>query len=478
MTPNNIPMYRYYLSEFLNPGEQKTFTTYYFGKNSEFFNLDPYTINFEAFMYGKSLDFESDQFYVGAGALVDNAANVINDLGTHLIETGTSIMTKVSTTIDTVGTSITGGYSRSDIDLRLWNEEKTTLLVGKNYTTGEIVNLINANYSGPDSNPEYIRIPNSGGTTYYLEIVGIDLPHAEKTSVIYINTGIRNATLGAPYQMNSSHFFETSIEGNFSIPIPILEAGGQANITGLKINSTNLSFSGKILTSISEHDNINLTSNEAMLLQLNYTYGSDIIDGNYTGTIMIWNGTDLLREIPITVEMLNISKLLDAEIEGLPVIGTPTYTSPSSNNDVMISVTASDDNKIENVYLFYTIEGSAEWNLINMSYAGGIEYIATIPGQSNGVIVSFLFYAFDNDSYVTIDSNNGEYYSFTFEQTVNPDEDDDDEVEDDQIDIILIVLIVTIACASIVSTIVILIKKDMILDYFKKAREKIYTNTV
>jgi len=468
--PDNTPLHRYYMSEYLNPDETFVFNTYYFGHPSDFFGLLPYTIEFKCYLHGKYLALEKSQFYVGLASIIDAASNLIVNAGSFLIEFGTNAWTQITTSLGDVWTTITGGDAQSNVDLRLWDENKTTLLVGLNYTTNEMVNLINADYSGPSANPEYIRIPDPDGTNYSLEIVGVDLPFEENTSVIYINTEQRNATLGAPIQINESNFFYDGQSGNLTIGLPINEAGGQNNLTGLKINSTNLSFSGKVLNLLSDISDINLTAGETKLLLLNYSYTSDIIEGNYTGTIMIWNGTTLMHEIPITIEMLNESNLKNLEFPEIPIIGTPIPSTAIEGKDATITVTVVDDKEIDKVFLLYSTDALKSWKIVEMSPSGGNKFIGTIPMQPAFIVVYYQIYAFDNESLMKIEDNDGLYYSLTFQEA--PEEGPSEGAPPSSV--LIIIIISAIAAVAIV--IVIFIKYKILPERAIRQRVKVNLN--
>jgi len=411
------PLYCYYLTRYLNPGEQYTFTTYYFGEISDVFGLFPYIIDFKAYMNGKFLAHEIDDFYVGAAGSIDLAANMINDIGNFVMEQGQNTWKEISTSVGDVWSSIWGGDAQSDIDLRLWDENKTTLLVGVNYTTNETVNLIGADYSGNTANPEYIRIYNPNGTKYCLEIIGIDLLQKENTSVMYINTGNRTEMLGTVDKINLTCLFTPDSSGNVTVSVPLLESGNQSAIDNLKINSTNLTYLGKSLNLTEDIVGINLTAGEAQVHQLNFSHDIDAIEGNYTGKIEIWNETHLLKEINVTIEMINESSIIPLEFSFVPSISSPVASneSPLQNANIEIRVTVTDDQQIEKVFLLYASNSPKSWNIIEMSVVGNNEYLAIIPGQSGGTVLYYQIYAFDNDSHLKIEDNNGNYYVIEYQ---------------------------------------------------------------
>ncbi|MHA1438451.1 MAG: hypothetical protein ACTSPD_12825 [Promethearchaeota archaeon] len=431
--PDNTPIHRYYLSKELNPNEQHTFNTYYFGRESDYFGLKPYTLEFRFYMNGSYLGARIDTFYVGLTNTINQANNIIKETYNVLIDTNEKITKIIETAKDDVFTWITGGEVDSDVDLRLWNENYTTLLVGMNYTTKKFINLIGANYSGNASNPEYIIIPNPNGTNYTIEIVGVNLPHQENTTIMYMNIGKRDGILGIPNQLNSSNFFFSGKNGNITNYIPVMECGFQKNLTNLVINSTNLIYLGNKLIYNSGNINFNLTNGEIRLFLLNYSYNSSIIKGNYTGFIEIWNITSLIGAIPITVEMCNESELMDLNFPELPVINTssPSYIISDEYKDVNIDVLITDDKTIDFAFLFYSLDLGNTWIKTKMTNLGGDLYSSTIPGQSKNTVVYYQIYAFDNNSLMRIDDNNGLFYRILFqEKSANTTDDDDDDDDD------------------------------------------------
>ncbi len=206
-TPDYDPISCYYLTEYLEPGQQHTFDTYYYGFESDFFRYEPYLIEFQVYMHGKYVAFDNDYFFVGLMGYIDEMANVITESAKYAVVQGMNEYRKIKTAVEDVWTIIWGGFAQSNIDLRLWDENRETLLVGLNYTTNKTLNLSSANYCGPSANPEYIKIPNPNGETYYLEIIGVELPFSQDTTVTIINIGQRNATLGVPYHINATNYF-------------------------------------------------------------------------------------------------------------------------------------------------------------------------------------------------------------------------------------------------------------------------------
>ena len=434
-TPDNQPLYRYYYSIFLTAGQEQTLDTYYFGHESDLFGFSPYSIEFKVFAQGKYMTIKRDFFYVGLSAILNDTANRIIDFGNFLIEQGETIWTDITTAIDDFWTTIWGGDAQSDVDLRLWNENRSIMLVGYNYTLNETVNLIGADYSGSNANPEYIRISNPTGTNYSLEIVGVDLPYQENTTVSYMNTGRRNATLGVQNQIKMTRYFFPGNNGSITAFIPIMESSYQNNLTNLKINSTDLSYSGNFLSSLSEISNVNLSSGEVLFLLLNYSYFFNVIEGNYTGKIKIWNGTSLLREINLTVNILDVSRLQNINLDYLPNIGLPTIptATPIAGTNVLIKVIITDDNIIDKVYILYSINSNS-WITAEMSETGTNEYSFLITGQAVGTMVQFLIYAFNNESYMQLSDNNGQYYSLVFmSASADP---------GDEFDLIIIIIII------------------------------------
>ena len=96
--------------------------------------------------------------------------------------------------------------------------------MGYDYSTNETVNLIGAEYSGPGANPEYIRILNPNGINYSLEIVGVDLAYPQNTTVAYMNTEERNATVGVLNQINMTKYFDPGESGNLTAVIPLMDS--------------------------------------------------------------------------------------------------------------------------------------------------------------------------------------------------------------------------------------------------------------
>ncbi|NVM02283.1 MAG: hypothetical protein HWN67_08095 [Candidatus Helarchaeota archaeon] len=84
---------------------------------------------------------------------------------------------------------------------------------------------------------------------------------------------------------------------------------------------------------------------------------------------------------------------------------------------VTITINVTDDKQIDKVFLLYSIDNLTTWNLIQMSSIGGNNYSASIPGQKGGTIVYYQIYAFDNESFMKINDNDGSYYNFTFQKS-------------------------------------------------------------
>ena len=178
-----------------------------------------------------------------------------------------------------------------------------------------------------------------------------------------------------------------------------------------------MTYAGINLTSIVSYSNISLESGEVKLMTLNYSYGDNIVEGNYTGKIMIWNSTHLLRYVNVTIELVDGSKFEDILHPEIPVISSPIPISsrPYENQDVLVKVNVTDDkNAIEYVYLVYSIDNCNSWNSIEMTYEDNNCYSTYIPKQTKGTVVYYQIYAFDNESLMKINDNNGNYYSITF----------------------------------------------------------------
>jgi len=80
-----------------------------------------------------------------------------------------------------------------------------------------------------------------------------------------------------------------------------------------------------------------------------------------------------------------------------------------------INVKGTDDQQIEKVFLLYASNSPKSWNIIEMSVVGNNEYLAIIPGQSGGTVLYYQIYAFDNDSHLKIEDNNGNYYVIEYQ---------------------------------------------------------------
>ncbi|MFX0139948.1 MAG: hypothetical protein ACFFDN_40275 [Candidatus Hodarchaeota archaeon] len=409
---------RYYLYQYILAGEEFTFTTAYYGRTSDYFGFEPYIIEFAVYMNGKCFGLANDVFFVGVLETLNNMANQIIDTSSLILEQGSNVWDIIITRMGDLWTTIWGGKAASNIDVRLWNEDRTTLLVGYDYSTHEIVNLIGANYSGPEFNPEYIRIPFPNGTTYYVELIGVDLPYSEETYLFYMNTGVRSAIIGHPLEVNKTLYIDDEDYGNFTIHFPIIELGGQKAIESLVLNCTSLQYLGNDINPTFNKINISLNAGEYKYLSLNFSYSSKLVEGNYTGLIMLFNETTLMVEIPVYIQVINRTILYALKEEGAPQISDPiiSNTSPMEFTNVKITVNVKDDTELQSIYLFYFVNNFSTWTSIKLEFDGNDIYSGFLPGQKAGDSIYFKIYAVDNETHISINDNNGNFYSLTFQE--------------------------------------------------------------
>ncbi|MEZ4712362.1 MAG: lamin tail domain-containing protein [Caldilineaceae bacterium] len=80
------------------------------------------------------------------------------------------------------------------------------------------------------------------------------------------------------------------------------------------------------------------------------------------------------------------------------VVVTPAIPAPST--PIQVSATVTDDQLVVGVKLFYRAD-AGDWQQLNMTDDGATNYSAQIPGQSDGVVISYYMEAEGNDSEIS-----------------------------------------------------------------------------
>jgi len=98
-----------------------------------------------------------------------------------------------------------------------------------------------------------------------------------------------------------------------------------------------------------------------------------------------------------------------------PTIMTPTQvpaTDVMPNQTVTISVNVTDASGVQNVTLWYTINGGG-WTPANMTSESGDTYTGEIPGQPAGTSIQYKIIAYDNAGNVAVQEYELSYHAYT-----------------------------------------------------------------
>ncbi|MEX2705281.1 MAG: hypothetical protein Q6352_008470 [Candidatus Freyrarchaeum guaymaensis] len=270
-----------------------------------------YKCRFELWIGPKFIGYKTINYYVGPVGAITNLIDEIHDVFSGLITSGQELSDTYTTSPDSTGTLFTLDFPGSDIDLHVYDSFGNH--VGYNYTTGEVdLEIPGAQYSGSQSNPEWVYVPGSSSTNYDLRVVGVST-ESEMFNVSAVEILEKPATLYvSPILINSTIGYRNAAE-EINLQISLIEAGGFHSLQNIQISATNLVGPNSISIDLVDISRVSIPSLEAgdtKIVTLTYHLPGDLPNGStYHGIITVTSDGDYNYEIPVNLTILLLPKL-------------------------------------------------------------------------------------------------------------------------------------------------------------------------
>jgi len=238
----------------------------------------------------RKADLITDEFYVDSYLITARKRNT-ESIGDGLLNSGEmweELFSPIIAPFKPIFQDITLWFGGSDLDLHVY--DSLGRHVGMNYETGQIeIEIPGAIYSGSDSNPEVIRLPNQEGETYTIKVKAIQASEEEPFEVTVSYIPEREAILAvAPNSIRTK--INLREESKIDFIISAKEIGGQKDYTDLTINVTDLA--SESFTIPSSNINIDIPSlaipaGSSIDIPVTIDIPSDIPLGTYSGEITL-----------------------------------------------------------------------------------------------------------------------------------------------------------------------------------------------
>ncbi len=285
--------------------------------------------------------------------------------------------------------SILIASSAPGIDLHVYEDENH---VGMNYETGVIdTQILDSRYSGYQSQPQWIEVPNNSPQTKDLtiSIQGVDIPFPSNISIYYLIIPMANQPIFYPEEL------DTTIARNKMSHLGLILESQSSTMT---IN--NVTFQGGITSIIQD------IQYEKTLVEYGFSSVIDLsvfsVDENtYTGKIFINYSTperkDVIKEIPVTINVVDTAPGID--------ILTNDILGDQNRSYVNISCMVEDNDEVEDVrFCILRPNGklsevpminkiNSDYYYLNSSYitAGDFEYYIQSSDNMNNTVTSQTF---------------------------------------------------------------------------------------
>jgi len=254
--------------------------------------------------------------------------------------------------------SILIASSAPGIDLHAYDTNENH--VGMNYDTGHIdTHIIDSRYSGYQSQPQWIEIPNNSPRSKELtiSIQGMDMPFSSNIALNYLIIPMSNQPIFYPYELdniiarNKMSHLELILESQSSI---------------MTIN--NVTYQGDITSIIQniQYEKTPVQYGSSSLIDLSVL---SINETSYTGTIVVnYSTSDMintLKEIPVAVNVIDTAPSVD--------ILTNDIWGDQNRSFVNISCIVEDNDVVEDVS-FCILRPNGKLSEVRMSSKIGSEY--------------------------------------------------------------------------------------------------------
>ena len=262
----------------------------------------------------------------------DSGEKVINTQSiTDTVEQGQTWQTITQVDDGTAYSEATLVYPGSQLDLHIYDSLGNH--VGVNYSTGEFENQITgAVYTGEGSTCQTIVLPNSGGNTYRVEIVGVEAHGEEPFDLVWSDVPDQPPVLRVtPGQVTRT--VDVDAEQSVQITLRVSELTGVQDYVGLTATATALvSTLGMIPSSCTTFDfaNLNVPAGGDTTITATVNVPAGLPPGIYLGNLVFGSDSvyvpiemDLVDTIPPTVTLAAPSVTDDASP---PVTVTATNT--------------------------------------------------------------------------------------------------------------------------------------------------------
>jgi ribosomal protein L40E len=263
-------------------------------------------------------------FYVG-----DSCGVTVKDIATQSLSQGETKSYEFTTTSKSARFMV--WYKGSRIDLHLYDTYGHH--VGVNYQTGGVDNEIpDAQYSGPDQNPEWIYIPNAANLTYTLRVVGVDLSQPENFTITSTEIPVQPALMTQiPSEVRDECFPGETVD----LPITFVEYGGQNGFANVRFEASSLkNFQGDTISqgNISLNPtSFGLNAGSSVTAKLSINVPADVRNGVFSGELNITSsGSPKLIPVELNVLGYYLNLSCSPAGSGMISINDTAYVPPTN----------------------------------------------------------------------------------------------------------------------------------------------------
>ncbi len=281
------------------PNEQKDIEISYTFPRNSLLGIDKYLVDFRVITSGNVYPFKTEfKCLTPYWCAILGAADQFQNIAEGFIHQGESVVDSVSTPPDIVTSEFSLTFQGSDLDLHIYDED--SLHVGQNYSTGEPeVQIPGAYYSGSGTNPEVIRIPQSGGKTFEVVVKGVAVTDSDFFSVNLTEIGTHPAVL----RPTCSRIDELTFPGDsLCFYFGIKEIGEQQDVSDISVTFSDIVDSaGNLIPSeniTTDLPSTYLMADSLMLIEGYILVPDTIATGEYYATVNVSTSSNSF-EIPL-----------------------------------------------------------------------------------------------------------------------------------------------------------------------------------
>jgi hypothetical protein len=303
----------------LDPGQEQTISfEYTLPRNS--MDGNPYYVYTLIGLDEKALALKETVIYVGTQEEIDQLqSNSYTTIDTF-ISTGQSVSEDVAISDSTEMAQFIATYPGSDMDLHVY--DATGNHVGINYDTGHVeLEISGAQYSGTSDIPEWIVIPDAGGNSYTVEIVGVDVTIPEQVVVRTTEIPQRPAIM----TVNPKNVEMTlDVDLTNRLAIMVKESGGQNDL-----NDVSVSVDGEVAPwiELSITDIGDIIAGDSILVGATVNIPTNAVGGEHAGIIHVTGidsstGEELSDDVNIILTIPNTTSppsAASSSITGVPI---------------------------------------------------------------------------------------------------------------------------------------------------------------